>query len=76
MLCYSCNKSKHQLHPVESKILSGTTLFMCQSCIDEKFEPRWVIIMAGRQFGSDKVREYITKRRYVGNEIYANELIV
>jgi len=32
--------------------------------------------MAGRQFGSDKVREYITKRRYVGNEIYANELIV
>jgi hypothetical protein len=76
MLCYSCNKSKYQLHPTESKLLPGTTLLLCQTCIDEKFEPRWIVIMVGRQLGPEKVRDYITKRKYVGSEIYANELIV
>ena len=49
---------------------------MCQACIDAKFEPRWVIVLGGRQRGADFVREYIVKRRYIGNEILANELIV
>lgn len=76
MNCYSCNKPKNQLHPVASTLLNGTTLLMCQMCIDSKFEPRWVIILAGRSQGPDKVRDFILKRRYVGKEIFANELIV
>jgi len=76
MLCFSCNKSKHQLQPVESKLILGTTLMMCQSCIDAKLEPRWTIIMAGRMYGPEKVKDYIIKRRYLGQEIFANELIV
>jgi hypothetical protein len=39
-------------------------------------EPRWTIILAGRQFGSDFVKEFIIKRKYVGNEISASELLV
>jgi hypothetical protein len=45
-------------------------------CIDSKYEPRWVIIMAGRTYGIEKVKDFILKRRYVGNEIFATDLIV
>jgi hypothetical protein len=48
---------------------------MCQTCIDEKYEPRWVIILAGRQKGSEFVRDYIIKRRYFGKPISAEEII-
>ena len=75
MLCYSCGKSKNELHPKKSSIMNGIQLFMCQSCIDAKYEPRWVIILAGRQNGAESVREYIIKRLYVGRSISAEELI-
>jgi hypothetical protein len=49
---------------------------MCDACIEGKYEPRWSIILAGRQFGSEKVRDYIVKRRYYGKDITANEIII
>ena len=48
---------------------------MCQMCIDLKHEPRWVIILAGRQKGPEFVREYIIKRLYTGKTITGEELI-
>ena len=75
MLCFSCEKQKDQLQPCKSSILEGVNLFMCQSCIDSKFEPRWVIILGGRQNGAESVRDYIVKRRYVGRPISAEEVI-
>jgi len=75
MVCYSCNKQKNQLHPVNSLLLKGTSLLLCQTCIDSKFEPRWVVVMAGRQFGPDYVKEYVLKRRYYGKLILAEDLI-
>jgi hypothetical protein len=32
--------------------------------------------MAGRQFGADFVKDYVIKRRYIGNLILADELLV
>jgi hypothetical protein len=75
MLCFSCGKQKNELQPQKSDILDGVMLFMCQTCIENKYEPRWVIIMGGRQNGTDSVRDYIVKRRYVGRPISAEELI-
>jgi hypothetical protein len=75
MLCFSCGKQKNELQPKKSAIIDGVTLFMCQTCIDSKFEPRWVIILAGRQNGAEFVRDYIVKRRYIGRTIDAEELI-
>ena len=51
-------------------------LFMCQTCIDNKFEPKWVILIAGRQNGHESVKEFIQKRRYIGEEITASELLI
>lgn len=75
MLCYSCGKQKNDLISKKSGLLHGINLFMCQTCIDNKFEPRWVIILAARSNDPSYVRDYIVKRRYVGNEISGSELI-
>jgi len=75
MLCFSCSKQKDQIHPCLSNILEGVNLFMCQSCIDDKYEPRWVIILAGRQKGAEYVRDYIIKHRYFGRPISAEEIV-
>ena len=73
--CYSCNKQKEQLHPKKSELLDGVISLMCQTCIDSKFEPRWVIVLAARSKGADIVKDFIIKRRYIGNDILANELL-
>jgi hypothetical protein len=75
ILCYSCNKSKNQLNARKSTLIP-INLLMCETCVSSKFEPRWVIILAGRQFGSDHVKEFVVKRRYIGESILADELLV
>lgn len=75
MLCYSCGKQRAELSLRKSAILSGVNLMMCNSCIENKYEPRWVIILAGRQQGTQSIRDYIIKRRYVGKDILGSELI-
>ena len=74
VLCYSCNKSKHKLSLKRSSLLP-INLLMCEGCINLKLEPRWLIIIAGRQNGADSVRDFILKKRYEGNEISASELL-
>jgi len=75
ILCYSCSKSKHKLNAKKSSLLP-INLLMCESCINAKFEPRWLIILAGRSNGADSVREFVLKKKYIGNEISASELLV
>lgn len=75
ILCYSCNKTKNKLN-VRKSILMPINLLMCETCIAAKFEPRWVVILAGRQLGSEAVKEFIIKKRYSGNDIIASELLV
>ncbi len=75
VLCYSCNKSKNNLS-VKKSILLPINLLMCEGCISSKFEPRWLVVIAGRQMGADSVREFILKKKYIGNEISASELLI
>jgi hypothetical protein len=75
VLCYSCNKSKNKLTMKKSTLVS-INLLMCESCILSKFEPRWLIILAGRQQGAEIVREFVLKKKYVGEEITASELLI
>jgi len=75
VLCYSCNKTKNKLN-VKKSNLFPISLLMCETCINSKFEPRWAVILAGRQNGPDAVREFILKKRYIGSEISASELLI
>jgi hypothetical protein len=75
VLCYSCNKTKNKLSLKKSALLP-INLLMCESCTVSKFEPRWLIILAGRQQGSELVRDFVLKKRYIGVEITASELLI
>ena len=75
MKCFSCNKEKNQIYAKKSDIINDVINYMCQQCIDLKFEPRWMVVLAGRSMGSHVVRDFIVKRRYIGPEITAQELI-
>jgi len=75
MKCYSCLKQKNGLSAKNSELLHGITIMMCVTCIESKLEPRWIVVMAARAKGADSVRDFIVKRRYLGKEILANELI-
>lgn len=74
-LCQSCNKQRAVLKQRKSRLDPGFQLLICQTCIDAKHEPRWLIILHGRNYGSATVTDYITKHRYTGEEITARELI-
>ena len=55
--------------------MGDISLVMCQSCIDAKYEPRWIIILAARSVGSDAVKDYIINKRYIGRDITGVEII-
>lgn len=74
MVCQSCGKPKNSLGPRKSSIVRGHTLLQCESCREQKFEPRHLIIIVGRSKGREAVREQILKHLYVGPEITAVEL--
>jgi hypothetical protein len=74
--CACCNKSKNSLSPKNSELLNGVTLLMCETCIQSKYEPRSIIVIAARSNGPEYVRDFIVKRRYLGNDILAVELQV
>jgi hypothetical protein len=75
ILCYSCNKSKNKLN-VRKSSLMPINLLMCETCINSKFEPRWLVVISGRQNGPDSVKDIVLKRRYIGNDITAEELLL
>jgi hypothetical protein len=75
ILCYCCNKSKNQLNARKSSLLP-VTLLICETCITDKLEPRWIVILCGRQNGPESVRDFVLKRKYCGEEISASELLL
>ena len=75
MICYSCGKQKNELSLRKSVLIPGVNLMMCQTCIDSKFEPRWVVILAARQNDANYVRDFIIKKRYLGKDILGSELV-
>ena len=75
ILCYSCSKSKNKLS-VKRSSLFAINLLMCETCINEKLEPRWLVILSGRQNGSDSVKDFIQRHKYLGPEITASELLI
>jgi protein-arginine kinase activator protein McsA len=75
LLCNSCDKQKATLKLVKSKVLPGFPLYMCETCIRAGYEPRYVIILAGRRFGTEAVKTHILKRKYHGRDISFSEIV-
>lgn len=74
MICSSCGKHRAELHPKKSRLMD-MTLLLCNECSKKKMEPRYVIVLYGRSNGFDSVADYIKNRRYVGEDIRADEFV-
>ena len=75
IVCTSCTKPKHELKRRKSKLIEGMTLYLCDSCVAAKNEPRFVILLVARQDGPAAVQEFIKHRRYIGADIKIDDLI-
>lgn len=73
--CYSCEEHRSDLMVKKSKIIKSLNLFICNRCYSAMFEPRWLIVLAGRQYGSNLVKTYVIDHLYHGEEISATELL-
>lgn len=76
IICYSCRSNKNKITATNSKLLDGIKLLMCSACIDKRFEPRWAIVISARHGGSEKIKDYVLNKRYIGEDIVASELLI
>jgi len=77
-VCSSCRKVKHQLNVRKSRLLPDIGLYLCDTCVKERLEPRWIIIMVGRDpdQGLAAIKDYVGKTpRYLGDPIMVSELV-
>lgn len=70
--CSSCGRDR-EVQPKNSKLMPGNRLFICEECVG--MEPRYLVVIYGRQNGLEKIAEYIRKHKYMGDEIRASELV-
>ena len=73
-LCASCRKPRNTLYEYRSKLMKNK-LLMCDTCIQAGHEPRWIIVVYGRNYGSEAVKRYVEKHLYTGPEIKFSEMI-
>jgi hypothetical protein len=50
-------------------------MFVCNDCFENKYEPRWLIIITGQNEGMEKIADYLLHHKYVGDEIAAADLV-
>lgn len=74
IVCSSCDRQKFELKARKSKLLPGQSLYLCNECIAKRLEPRWVVIMAGRRYSPEYVKDYLHPKRYIGEEILLKEI--
>lgn len=75
MICSSCGKQRNELTTKRSALLPFIELFLCSQCLKEKKEPRYIVILAGRQNGLSAVSDHLKNHRYSGETITAKEFI-
>ena len=75
MKCSCCDQQRMEIHTKKSELWQDLTLYLCNTCRNEKKEPRWVVVLAGKAFGFDHVKEYIKHHRYCGADIPASDLV-
>lgn len=76
--CTVCRRHRATLRPRKSKLKPDMQMFLCNECFEGKREPRFLVILVARDKkngGLEKVRDYISNKRYYGEKITAEELV-
>lgn len=63
------------LRKIKSALIPGMELIMCSTCIMNKYEPRYIIILAARTIGIKDAAKFIKDRRYIGKHIPASDIL-
>jgi hypothetical protein len=50
-------------------------MFVCNDCFENKYEPRWLVIITAQEDGVSAVQDFLINKKYIGNEIPAVDLI-
>lgn len=74
-VCASCRQPKFKLTPKKSRLKPDMVLLLCETCIKQKFEPRGLVLLIGREKGTAAVADWIRPKRYVGAPILAEDLL-
>lgn len=75
VVCASCRNHKFKLTAKKSRLKTDQVLLLCDTCIKQKFEPRWIVMMVGRSEGFDAIKDYIKPQRYIGDPIMLEDMI-
>ena len=73
--CQVCDQPKARLERRNSQLLPTQMLAVCSTCIENEWEPRWLIILVGRQKDIKAVSKYVVRHLYAGEDIKASDLI-
>lgn len=73
-ICSSCRKPKYQLKAKASRLKPDTMLYLCETCLKQRLEPRWIVMMVGRDQGFDAIKDYIKPQRYLGEPILLEDM--
>lgn len=64
------------LRKIKSALIKTIDLIMCASCINNRYEPRFIIILAVRSIGmNDSIKKMIIDHRYLGRVIEATDIV-
>jgi len=76
LLCQSCGEQKMSLQRIKSSLIKDMELTMCATCIENKYEPRFIVILSVRSYGmNDSIKKVINDRRYIGEIIAASDIL-
>lgn len=72
MICPACKKDA-ELYPAEFSMIPGWRGFKCQTCIDNKIEPRFSVVLASLTQQDSPYLEAIMNYSYKGDPITVAE---
>lgn len=73
MNCQCCGMLKEKLNGVESSLVNGMKLIICNDCKVAGHEPRYMVIIAGQS--KIDVVKHVKNKLYCGRVIAAHELL-
>lgn len=76
MVCQSCSQQRLELHVVKSVLLEGINLTLCKTCMNNGYEPRFIILIALAQNGiTPNVKKMVEETKYIGSAITLSEYL-
>lgn len=73
--CQCCDKQKDSLQRSVSSLIPGVTITMCKTCLSQKHEPKFYVILAFHAGNNEAAKQFVKNNRYCGNEITAKQIV-